>query len=68
MDTRADGYASTRSAGELTQVHVGLAMAGAQVKRGSLTDRLAAAYGQALAAETDRRGRSQSAEGFRWLS
>jgi hypothetical protein len=72
MDTRADGYASTRTADELTQVRDDLIMARAQAKRGSLTDRLAAAYGHALAAETDRRdcepGRNQSAEGFRWLS
>jgi hypothetical protein len=73
MDTRADGYASTRTAGELTQVHDGLVMARAQAERGSLTDRLAAAYGHAVAAETDRRdcepGRSQDAGvRFRWLS
>jgi hypothetical protein len=73
MDTRADGYASTRTAGELTQVRDDLAMARAQAKRGSLTDRLAAAYGHALAAETDRRdcepGHRQDTEvGFGWLS
>jgi hypothetical protein len=73
MDTRADGYASTRTAGELTQVRDNLAMARLQAKPGSLTDRLAAAYGHALAAETDRRdcepGHRQNAEvGFRWLS
>jgi hypothetical protein len=72
VETRADGYAGTRTAGELTQVHADLAMTRAQAKPGSLTDRLAAAYGCALAAETDRSGaepgRSQSTEGFQWLS
>jgi hypothetical protein len=70
--TRADGYAGTRTAGELIQVRADLAMTRAQAKPGSLTDRLTAAYGCALAAETDRRGgepgRGQVAEGFRWLS
>ncbi|HEY1628011.1 MAG TPA: hypothetical protein VGG16_29900 [Streptosporangiaceae bacterium] len=37
MDTRADGYASTRTAGELKQVRDDLVMARAQAERGSLT-------------------------------
>jgi hypothetical protein len=69
VETRADGYAGTRTADELTRVRDDLAMTRAQASPAhslthSLTDRLAAAYGHALGAETDRR----DWEGFRWLS
>jgi hypothetical protein len=64
VETRADRYAVTRTPDELMQVCDDLSMTRPQAKPGSLTDRLAAAYGQALGAETGRRG----GEGFRWLS
>jgi hypothetical protein len=64
LETRADRYAVTRTPDELTQVRDDLAMARAQSKPGSLTDRLAAEYCHVLGAETDLR----DGEGFQWLS
>jgi hypothetical protein len=62
VETRADRYAATRTAGEVTQACDDLAMTRAQAEPGSLTDQLAAAYSRALGAEPADR------EGFQWLS
>ncbi|HXL88608.1 MAG TPA: hypothetical protein VN969_06410 [Streptosporangiaceae bacterium] len=55
MDTRPAGFASDRTDDELQQERQDWGLARSQASPGSLADRLAAAYGHAVAVELDRR-------------